>query len=42
MFLSAIAGWLQSSSALSTVVISAVALWAIAVAEYWTGTKVFI
>lgn len=34
MFLSAIAGWLQSSSALSTVVINAVALWAIAVAEY--------
>jgi hypothetical protein len=34
MFLSAIAGWLQSRFALSTVVISAVALWAIAVAEY--------
>jgi hypothetical protein len=37
MFLSAIAGWLLSRFALSTVVVSAVALWAIAVAEYWTS-----
>ena len=37
IFPSAIAGWLQSRSALSTVVVSAVALWAIAVAECWTS-----